>query len=231
MPPTLSHIIAELKSLANEENRQGMARFGIDISTAFGIKVTTLRKLAKDIGRDHALALQLWDTGFHEARILATIIADPQQTTEAQLEAWVQDLNSWDLTDGFTGNFADKTPFAYAKAVEWSRRQPEFQRRAGFSMIAWLAVHDKAAPDAAFEAFFPHLAAQSHDERIYVKKAVSWALRSIGKRNLALNAKSIQLAEQIAGQGSKAARWIASDVLRELRSEKVQTKLANKSAE
>ena len=225
----LEQTLARLRALSNEENRLGMARFGIDVSTAFGIKVTTLRQLAKEIGRDHQLALQLWDAGYHEARMLATIVDDPAQVTEAQLEAWVKALNSWDLTDGFTGNLADKTPFAYEKATEWSRRQPEFERRAGFSMIAWLAVHDKAAPDEKFAAFFPHIVAQSDDERIYVKKAVSWALRSIGKRSLTLNAKAIALAESIAERGTKAARWIASDVLRELRSEKVQARLEQKA--
>ncbi len=228
MSTSLEQILSQLKSLANEEGRQGMARFGIDTSTALGIKVTTLRKLAKDIGRDHPLALQLWESGFHEARILATIIADPQQLTAAQAEAWLSDLNSWDLTDGFAGNLVDKAPFAYDKAIEWVERQPEFEKRAGFALMAWLPVHDKKAPDARFEIFFPHIEAQSDDERIYVKKAISWALRNIGKRSLELNIKAIEVGQRIAQRGSKAAKWIASDVLRELRSEKIQQKLQYK---
>ena len=227
---TSVEILAQLKSLANPENVAGMARFGIKPERAFGIKVTILRQLAKDIGRDHQLALELWESGFHEARMLATIIDDPQQVSEEQMEAWVKDLNSWDLCDGLAGNLFDKTPFAYEKAIEWSQRQPEFEKRAGFALMAWLPVHDKKAPDKKFETFFPHLEAESDDERIYVKKAVSWALRNIGKRSLALNSAVIPIAEQIATRGSKAAKWIASDVIRELRSEKIQTRLKLKAA-
>jgi len=228
--PTSVEILAQLKSLGNPENVAGMARFGINPESAFGIKVTTLRKLAKDIGRDHQFALDLWDSGFHEARMLATIIDDPKQVTEKQMESWIKDLNSWDLTDGLAGNLLDKTPVAYEKAIEWSHRQPEFEKRLGFALMAWLPVHDKQAPDVKFEIFFPQLEAESDDDRIYVKKAISWALRNIGKRNLALNAAVIPIAENIAARGSKAANWIASDVLRELRSEKTQSRLIAKAA-
>jgi 3-methyladenine DNA glycosylase AlkD len=225
----LDQILSRLRALSNEENRQGMARYGINTETAFGVKVTTLRQIAKGIGRDHALALQLWDSGFHEARILATIIDDPKQTTEAQVEAWLKDISSWDLCDGFAGNLIDKTAFAYQKAVEWTRREAEFERRAGFAVMAWLPVHDKEAPDEKFETFFPHIEAASDDGRTYVKKAVSWALRNIGKRSLTLNPKAIAVAERIAARDTKAAKWIASDVLRELRSEKVQKRLRQKA--
>jgi len=228
--PTSVEILAQLKSLGSPENVAGMARFGINPESAFGIKVTTLRQLAKDIGRDHQLALDLWDSGFHEARMLATIIDDPKLITEQQMEKWIKDLNSWDLTDGLAGNLIDKTPFAYEKAIEWSHRQPEFEKRLGFALMAWLPVHDKKAPDEKFEVFFPQLEAESDDDRIYVKKAVSWALRNIGKRNLTLNAAVIPIAESIAARESKAAKWIASDVLRELRSEKIQTRLKLKAA-
>jgi len=226
----LDQVLAKLRTLANEENRQGMARFGINIENALGIKVTTLRQIAKEIGRDHALALQLWDSGFHEARILATIIEDPRQMTKAQAESWLKDINSWDLCDGFAGNLIDKTSFAYEKAIEWSQREAEFERRAGLAAMAWLPVHDNKAPDETFAAFFPYIEAASDDERIYVKKAVSWALRNIGKRSLGLNAKAIAVAECIGARGSKAATWIAKDVLKELTSEKVRERLAEKAA-
>jgi len=223
-------ILAKLKSLGNPENLAGMARYGINPESAFGIKVTTLRQLAKDIGRDHQLALDLWDSAFHEARMLATIIDDPKLVTEQQMETWIKDLYSWDLTDGLAGNLLDKTPFAYEKAIEWSHRQPEFEKRLGFALMAWLPVHDKKAPDEKFEIFFPQLEAESDDERIYVKKAISWALRNIGKRSMALTVAVIPVAENIGARGSKAAKWIASDVLRELRSEKIQTRLKQKAA-
>ncbi len=228
--PTSSEILAQLKSLADPENVAGMARFGIKSENAFGIKVTTLRKLAKDIGSDHQLALDLWQSGFHEARMLATIIDDPKQVSEKQMEAWIKDLNSWDLCDGLAGNLLDKTPIAYEKAIEWSHRQPEFEKRAGFALMAWLPIHDKKALDKKFEIFFPQLEAESDDERIYVKKAISWALRNIGKRSLNLSQAIIPLAEEIAQRNTKASKWIASDVLRELRSEKIQTRLAAKAS-
>jgi 3-methyladenine DNA glycosylase AlkD len=230
MADRLPETLAQLKALSNEENRQGMARFGIDISTALGIKVTTLRKLGKEIGRDHALAQSLWDSGFHEARMLATIIDVPAQVTESQLEKWVQDLNSWDLTDGFTGNLVDKTIFAYPKAIEWSQREPEFEKRSGFALMAWLPIHDKQAPDMQFNQFFPLSEQAAGDDRVYVKKAVSWALRNMGKRSIELNKKAIEAAQRIADQKSKSAKWIASDVLRELNSEKIQARLAKKNA-
>lgn len=226
---TSAEILAQLQSLANPENVAGMARFGINPQRAFGIKITTLRQLAKDIGRDQQLSLELWESAFHEARMLATIIGDPSQVTESQMESWIKDLKSWDLCDGLMGNLFDKTPVAYEKAIEWSSRQPEFEKRAGFALMAWLAVHDKKAPDKKFELFFPQLVAESDDERIYVKKAISWALRGIGKRSLALNGAVIPVAEKIAARTSKAAKWIASDVLRELRSEKIQTRLIHKA--
>lgn len=226
----LEQLLTQLRSLGTEENRQSMAHFGINPERAFGVKVTALRQIAKGVGRDHALALQLWESGFHEAQMLATIIDDPKQVTENQAEAWIKDLNSWDLTDGLAGNLLDKTSFAFQKALEWSTRLPEFEKRAAFALMAWLPVHDKQAPDEKFEMFFPAAEAQSDDERLYVKKAVSWALRNIGKRSLYFNAGAIAVAERIAGRGTKAANWIASDVLRELTSEKIQSRLKLKNS-
>jgi len=225
-------IVRLLRSMRSKKNVRGMARFGINPENNLGISVTALRKIAKEIiqerGRDHELALRLWDTGIRDARLLATIIDDPEQVTEEQLESWVLDIDSWDICDGCCGNLFDRTKFAYSKAVDWTGRDEEFVKRAGFVIQAWLAVHDKNAPDEAFERFFALIKREAHDERTYVKKAVNWALRSIGKRNMALNSKANAAAEELAGMESKAARWIGKDALRELKSEKVRKRLERK---
>ncbi|MCW5732907.1 MAG: DNA alkylation repair protein [Enhydrobacter sp.] len=230
MSYALDEILAELKQHGSEVNRAGMARFGIATERAFGVKHPLLKQIARRHRKDHALALELWDSGYHEARLLATLVADPAQVSQAQLEAWLADINSWDLCDGFTGNLADKTPFAYDKAIEWARRAAEFERRAGFALMAWLAVHDKQALDEKFAPFFDLIQQQATDERNYVKKAVNWALRQLGKRNRVLNAQAIAVAQRIAQQDSKSARWIAADALRELQSEAVAVRLAAKVA-
>jgi 3-methyladenine DNA glycosylase AlkD len=225
---TVDRILAELESLGVEENRAGMARFGIHVEEAYGISIPVLRKMAKDIGADHELAQALWDTGMHEARILASMIDDPSQVSEAQMEAWVKDFNSWDLCDQVCGNLFDKTGLAFEKAVEWAGRQEEYVKRAGFAMMAWAAFHLKSTPDDVFIAFFPIIVREATDERNFVKKAVNWALRNIGKRNRTLNAKAIQTAREIEKIEDKTARWIAADALRELTSEKVQERLKKK---
>jgi 3-methyladenine DNA glycosylase AlkD len=170
----------------------------------------------------------LWESGVHEARILASIVDDPSQVTEAQMERWVREFDSWDVCDQVTGNLFDKTPFAYRKAAEWSRREEEFVKRAGFAVMAALAVQDKQASDEALTAFLPLIREQAHDERNFVKKAVNWALRNIGKRNITLNARAIALADELSRSESRAARWIGSDAYRELTSEKVRQRLAKK---
>ena len=218
-------VLAKLKSLANPKNVAGMARFGINPENTLGVSVPTLRKLAKEIGRDHALAQELWASGVHEARMLAGLIDDPRLVTEEQMERWVADFDSWDVCDGCCGDLFDKTPLAYRKAVEWAARDEEFVKRAGFALMAWLAVHDKRAPDDAFLEFLPVIERESADGRNFVKKAINWALRQIGKRNAALNAAAIRTAEEIQQMGSKSGRWIASDALRELTSEKVRDRL------
>lgn len=218
--------IRRLRALAVPERRAGMARYGISTAAALGVTMTELRSLAREIGRDHELALALWETGIHEGRLLATLVDEPARTTEAQLEAWVLDLDSWDLCDGFCGNLVDRTPFAFDKAVEWSARDEEFVRRAAFALMAWTAVHRKDVEDESFERFLPIIRAGATDERNYVKKAVSWALRQIGKRSPPLHDAAIRTAEEIGDSDAKAARWIARDVLRELTSEAVRTRLA-----
>lgn len=204
---------------------EGMARYGIDTTNAVGVTVTELRRLARGIGRDHDLAAALWGSGIHEARLLASLVDDPALVTEGQMDAWVAGFDSWDVCDGVCGNLFDKTPFALDKAVEWSGREPEFERRAAFALIAWASVHRKDLPDRAFAGLLPTIREGSTDDRTYVKKAVSWALRSIGKRSAGLNPKAIRTAEQIGRIDARSARWISRDVLRELRSDAVQARL------
>jgi len=211
--------------MGSERNREGMARFGISTETALGISVTDLRKVGREIGRDHALALALWDTGIHEARILASIVDDPKAVTEEQMERWVADFDSWDLCDQCCGNLFEKTPFAFRKVVEWAAREAEFEKRAGFSLMAYIAVHRKKAPDADFLPFLEIIKREATDERNFVKKAVNWALRQIGKRNAWLNRAAIETAQEIAAMPSRSARWIAADALRELAGEAVQKRL------
>lgn len=214
--PTAEEVLAHLASLGNEQHRQGMARFGINTEKAFGISVTQLRKIARPLRRNHRLALDLWKSGFHEARILASIIDDPSQATSRQLDSWVRAFNSWDICDQCCTNLFVRTEFSHDKAMEWSMRTEEFIKRAGFSMMAVIAVHDKGAPDAAFAPFLERIKEESTDNRNFVRKAVNWALRQIGKRNMALRGEAIETAREIAMIDSKAARWIASDALREL---------------
>ena len=219
-------IVGRLNSMANPRNVEGMARFGISSQNTLGISVTELRKVAKEIGRDHRLALELWATGIHEARILAAIIDEPRRVSRRQMDRWAKDFDSWDVCDQACTCLFDRTPHAFDKAVQWSRREEEFVKRAGFALMAGLAAHDKVSPDKRFEDFFEHIKRESVDDRKYVRKAVNWALRQIGKRNASLNVLAIGCAEEISGMDNRAARWIASDALRELRSEPVQRRLA-----
>jgi 3-methyladenine DNA glycosylase AlkD len=221
-------ILERLVSEANPDNVEGMARYGINPRNTLGVPMPVLRGIARELKRNHHLALELWESGIHEARILAGLVADPTQVDEQLMERWVHDFDSWDVCDQVCSNLFDKTPFAYPKAVEWSRRQPEFVRRAGFVLMAALAVHDKKAPDSAFEHFFPLILDASTDERNFVKKAVNWALRGLGKRSQALNAQAVETAQQIARLDSKTARWVAADALRELTGEKVQARLGGR---
>lgn len=227
---TAGQILARLRKLADPGNVEGMARYGINPKGTLGVPVPALRAIAKEAGRDHALASALWRTGIHEARIVAPLVEEPDRVTEKQMERWVRDFDSWDICDLCCNNLFWKTEFAHAKALEWSRRDEEFVRRAGFVMMAVLAVHDKAAPDSRFMRYLSAVRRGARDERNLVRKAVNWALRQIGKRDQALNGRAIETAEKIAGLDSKAARWIASDALRELRSEKVQERLRCRAA-
>jgi 3-methyladenine DNA glycosylase AlkD len=217
----LNEVLDHLQSIANADNVAGMARFGINSQNTLGIDIYTLRKIAKGIGTDHALALQLWNSGIHEARILASYIADPHQMSEAQIEQWVADFDSWDVCDQVVELFS-KTPFTYRKVADWAQRPEEFVKRAAFALIAELAAHDKQANDEKLAQFFPIIVRASDDDRNFVKKAVNWALRNLGKRNRTLNKQAIATARHIQALGTRPARWIAADALRELTSAKVQ---------
>jgi len=219
---TSEQIIANLKQYANAQAIDGMARFGIRPTQALGVSIPTLRKMAKEIGRNQVLALELWDSGIHEARILASMIAEPRLVSAGQMEEWVNDFDSWDLCDQVCGNLFDKTPYAYQKAVQWSQQEQEFVRRAGFVMMAELAVHDKQAPDEAFLPFFPLIKQYADDERNFVKKAVNWALRQIGKRNDLLRGLALACAYDIQRMDSKTARWVAKDALKELQAREIK---------
>jgi len=218
-------IIEKLKSLSDPEAVKGMARFGINPENTYGVSIPNLRKMGKEIVADHTLAQQLWASGIHEARLLASMIEEIDKVTEAQMESWVKDFDSWDVCDQCCMNLFDKTKFAYQKAAEWSLREEEFIRRAGFALMAVLAVHDKKATDEDFLKFLPMIKRESTDTRNFVKKAVNWALRQIGKRNLNLNKIAIKTAEEIQQIDSKSAKWIAADAIRELTSEAVQQRL------
>lgn len=218
-------ILKKLKSLSNPKAIEGMARFGINPENTYGVSIPNLRKIAKETDKNHKLARQLWTSGIHEAKILASMIDDPKMVTKEQMERWVKGFDSWDVCDQCCSNLFDKTDSAYQKAVEWSSRDEEFVKRAGFVLMACLAVHDKKADDKQFEKFLPIIKRKCTDNRNFVKKAVNWALRQIGKRNLNLNRKAIETAQEIQKIDSKSAKWIASDTIRELTSEAIQERL------
>ncbi len=218
-------ILKKLKSLAKPEAVEGMAKYGITAKSAYGVSIPNLRKMAKEIGVNHDLAQQLWASDIRETRILASMIDDPKMVTEEQMERWVKDFDYWEICDQCCMNLFGKTKLAYQKCVEWSSREEEFVKRAGFVLMARLAVSDKKADDEQFERFLPLIKREATDNRNFVKKAVNWALRQVGKRNLTLNRKAIETAKEIQKMDSRSAKWIASDAIRELTSERVQERL------
>jgi len=221
--------LRELQRLADPKVRAKMVYFGVHVTKAYGISAPVLHGLARQIGKDHQLARELWTTGIHEARILATLIGEAERVTASEMDRWVRDFNSWDVVDAACCYlFAHAKP-AWSKAIAWSRRREEFLKRASFSLVAYLSYKDKAAPDARFMRFLRVIEREAHDERKFVKKAVNWALRNIGKRNMRLNREAIRVAERIRRQDSSAARWIAADALRELKSDAVQKRLRRKA--
>lgn len=211
-----SEVLKRLETEANPENVKGMTRFGINPQNTLGVSVPFLRKLAKEIGKNHKLALELWDSKIHEARILAAFIDDSKLVTSKQMDDWVNDFDSWDICDQVCSNLFDKTPFAFEKINVWCNKKEEFVRRAGFVMMAVLAVHDKFSTDEKFKSLFTLIKKYSFDERNFVKKAVNWALRQIGKRNKKLLTHALDCAKEIRQMDSKSAKWIAADAIREL---------------
>jgi 3-methyladenine DNA glycosylase AlkD len=219
-----------LKILGDPEKAEGMTRYGISKVGTLGVSMPALKELAKGIGVRHGLAIELWQSGVHEARILAALVAEPSRVDRELMEAWVHDFDSWDVCDQVCSYLFSRTRLAYEVIPDWTRSEEEFVRRAGFVMIAVLAVHDKKAGDEAFLGFFHLMEQRANDDRNYVKKAINWAIRQIGKRNLRLREECMILASRIQAQGSPSARWIASDALRELSSKEVERRLESRSS-
>jgi len=223
---TLPKVLREIRSLGSPKVRAQMEHFGVHVERAHGISAPQLDRLAKRIGKNHKLADQLWATGIHEAKGLAALIGEPGKVTEAQMERWARSYDAWDVVDASCCYLFVFAAPAWKKAVEWSRREEEFVKRAAFSLMAYLAYRDKTAPNAKFLRLLAIVRRESRDDRHFVKKAVNWALRNIGKRNRALNRAAIRMARKIRAFDSSAARWIAADALRELTSAAVQRRLA-----
>jgi len=218
-------ILQKLKTHGSRENIEGMARFGITTERRLGVSVPEMRRIARECGKDHPLSIRLWNSGIPEARIVASMIADPAEMTAAEMDRWVSGFDSWDVCDQVCMNLFERTPFAGKKIRQWSRREEEFVRRAAYALIACLAWHDKDAPDVVFTGFLPIIKRGVTDERNFVKKSVNWALRSIGKRNPRLNRAAVSTAKEISRLDSKSARWIGADAIRELTSAAVQRRI------
>ena len=228
---TVERALRELERYGEKRNVEGMARFGIRAKVVYGVSKPRLDEIAKKVGKNHALGMRLWETGIHDARLLGMLISEPEEVTAGQMERWVRDFDNWDVCDGTCCHLFAAAKPAWGKAFEWSRRKREFEKRAGFALAAYLAVHDKAAGDVAFRKCLKVIEREAWDERNFVRKAVNWALRNIGKRNRALNREAIHCAERIRKSGTRAGRWIAADALRELRSEAVENRLRRKRKE
>jgi 3-methyladenine DNA glycosylase AlkD len=222
---SVKDVMAKLQSKARPDQLSGMARYGMAIERRLGVSVPEMRKLAKEIGKDHGLALELWRAGIDEARIVAAMVDEPAKLTEGQMEDWVKDINSWDVCDQVCMNLFEKNSLAWKKIRDWSEREEEFVKRTAFSLIACVAWHDKKTGDEKLIELLPIIIRGATDERNFVKKAVNWALRTIGKKNLNLNKAAIDAAKEIQRFDSKAARWVAADAIRELQSEAVQARL------
>ncbi|MEP1035140.1 DNA alkylation repair protein [Ekhidna sp.] len=229
---TLDHILKDLNDMADPEYISTMEYFGIKGApkTLLGIKNAFLKPYAKELGKSQELACKLWDQNLHECKLLAIHVSEPKKFTREKAEKWISECYSWDLVDGLGMRIISKTDFAYDKVKEWSSRQPEYEKRMAFAVMVGLSLASSKLSNENIERFFPIIEKESWDDRNFVKKAVNWALRQIGKRNLALNAKAIEVAEQIKLQNTKPARWIAADALRELKSDKIQSRLKSKKS-
>ena len=220
-----TEILEKLKSKSRSDRLEGMARYGIKIDKRLGVSIPDIRKIAKDFGKNHETALDLWKTGYADAKITAALIDEPEKVTETQMEEWVIGIDSWDVCDQICMNLFDKTTYAWKKIIDWSERKEEFVKRTAFSLLACLACHDKHADDNKFIEYFPLIKKNASDDRNYVKKAVSWSLRHIGKRNLNLHKAALKLADEIKQIDSKSAKWIGSDVVRDLNSDSTLRRL------
>lgn len=218
-------ILAWLKRRGTKRNRDGMARYAIVAPKVFGVSVADLRDLSKELGRDHALASALWKSGWYEARMLTAFVDEPERVTPVQMDRWARDFDNWAICDALCFHLFDRTPHAWSKIGQWSRRREEFVRRAAFALLASVALHDKGAPDARFVRALPLIERAASDDRNFVKKAVSWALRSIGRRNVALNRKAVAVSRRLIATDEPAARWVGRDALRELTSAAVVRRL------
>jgi len=221
----VAYTLEWLERRGTKKNRDGMARYGIVADKVFGVSMSTMQSLARELGRDHKLSEALWKTGWYEARMLASLVGEPDRVTPAQMERWARSFDNWAVCDTATFVLWDRTPHAWGKVREWSGRKEEFVKRAAFAMLASLTVHDKKAPDEPYLAGLKLVEREAVDDRNFVKKAVNWALRSIGKRSRLLNKAAIDVARRLAESTEPAARWVGKDALRELTSASVQRRV------
>ena len=221
-------VLAWLERRGTRRSIQGMARYGIIARHAFGVPMGTLLSLKKKLGKDHALSLELWETGWYEARLLAALVGDPERVTRRQMNAWAAGFENWADCDTVCFHLFDRSPFAWDKAPQWASSPRELVRRGGYVLMACLALHDKTAPDRKFLPWLPVIEKGAGDERNFVKKGVSWALRAIGRRNLALNEASVALAKRLAQSEKPSARWVGKDALRELLRPTIRAALARR---
>jgi 3-methyladenine DNA glycosylase AlkD len=212
----VASVLAWLKKHSSASTHEGMVRYGIPADNASGVSVADIRVLAKQLGRDHDLALALWETGSYEARMLTPFIDEPARVTPAQMDRWCRDFDSWAICDALCFHLFDKTPHAWSKIAKWSEARGEFVKRASFALLASVALHDKTAPDKPFLDSLALIERAATDDRNFVKKAVSWALRAIGKRNPTLRAAAVEVASRLAASSNSAARWSGKDALRDL---------------
>jgi len=228
--PDVQAVLDTLKRQGSARYREGLARYGIDAPKAFGVSMAKVQLLAKRLGRNHALAAALWDTGWYEARLLVAFVAEPERLTSSQMDRWCRDFDNWAVCDTLCFHLFDRTPHAFGKVAQWSKRRDEFVRRAAFALLASLAGHDKSARDDAFLKCLPLIEPGAEDERNFVKKSVSWALRGIGHRNLRLHAAALAVAQRLAASPSATPRWVGKDALRDLTRPAVARRLAAKAA-
>jgi 3-methyladenine DNA glycosylase AlkD len=212
----VQEVVAMLRRLGNRKDRDGMARYAIPSDRAFGMSMSTIHKVAKDLGRDHALAEALWRTGWYEARTLAAFVDEPSRVTPAQMDRWCKDFDSWAICDTVCFKLFDRTPYAFRKVAQWAKHKGEFQKRAAFALLASLAGHDRTSKDAPFARCLKLVERAASDERNFVKKGVSWGLRGVGHRSFALHKASVELAKRLAVSENAAARWVGKDALRDL---------------